>query len=297
MEALIHHFKLVTEGFPACRRATNLLPIESRAASSAASLRSDGLPPSPRACTCATRASSTSRRPRRLHGRGATSPRSRDAGDARPILGGIDREPRSAATSTARASRVGRGWSTSAKDPAGIPVPALSPFPDACAPRSRSGWRAVPDRHSAALPALGPRSASTGGVARGDRPGGLRDAPDAGYLTSVATLYDMFELAPTGATRSDRLTNISCSCAALTRALPRRRGGGRGRRRHQPAPLRVPGRLRHRADGLPVDQRYYGPLEIADASRLLDDLRAGREPLPELALALRPRRPASRSAE
>jgi hypothetical protein len=37
-----------------------------------------------------------------------------------------------------------------------------------------------------------------------------------------------------------------------------------------------------------VDQRYYGPLELADAPRLVDDLRAGRDPLPELALANRP---------
>jgi (2Fe-2S) ferredoxin len=37
-----------------------------------------------------------------------------------------------------------------------------------------------------------------------------------------------------------------------------------------------------------VDQVYYGPLELADAARLVEDLRAGREPIPELALALRP---------
>ena len=36
-----------------------------------------------------------------------------------------------------------------------------------------------------------------------------------------------------------------------------------------------------------IDQVYYGPLELADAARLVEDLRAGREPIPELALALR----------
>jgi hypothetical protein len=37
-----------------------------------------------------------------------------------------------------------------------------------------------------------------------------------------------------------------------------------------------------------VDHVYYGPLEKGDAKRLVGDLRAGREPIPELALALRP---------
>jgi hypothetical protein len=36
-----------------------------------------------------------------------------------------------------------------------------------------------------------------------------------------------------------------------------------------------------------VDHVYYGPLEKGDAKRLVGDLRAGREPIPELALALR----------
>ena len=55
MEALIHHFKLVTEGFrvPPGRSTTRSNP---RAASSAASSARTA-PRSPRACTCATRAS------------------------------------------------------------------------------------------------------------------------------------------------------------------------------------------------------------------------------------------------
>jgi (2Fe-2S) ferredoxin len=34
-----------------------------------------------------------------------------------------------------------------------------------------------------------------------------------------------------------------------------------------------------------VDQVYYGPLEQPDAQRLVDDLRAGRDPIPDLALS------------
>ena len=72
MEALIHHFKLVTEGFrvPPGR---GLLPDRvARAASSAASCARTA-PPSRRACTCATPRSSTCRRSR-TWSRAATSP-------------------------------------------------------------------------------------------------------------------------------------------------------------------------------------------------------------------------------
>ena len=34
-----------------------------------------------------------------------------------------------------------------------------------------------------------------------------------------------------------------------------------------------------------VDQVYYGPLELGDAKRLVNDLQSGREPIPDLALA------------
>ena len=60
MEALIHHFKLVTEGFRV-PPGEAYYPIESPAASSAASCARTGRP-SPLACTCAIRASSTCRR-------------------------------------------------------------------------------------------------------------------------------------------------------------------------------------------------------------------------------------------
>ena len=63
MEALIHHFKLVTEG-SACRPGRPTTRSRGRAVSSAASC-APTVPRSRRACTCAIRASSTCRRPRR----------------------------------------------------------------------------------------------------------------------------------------------------------------------------------------------------------------------------------------
>ena len=145
-----------------------------------------------------------------------------------------------------------------------------------------------PDRHSAALPALAAAQRLHGWCS----PEAIVQvacvmALTPAHLTSVATFYDMFELAPTGAHSVYVCTNISCSLrgadelyAALEEAVA------------EDADIN----LRHFeclgacdiAPMVSVDQRYYGPLEIADAARLVDDLRAGREPLPELALALRP---------
>ena len=104
------------------------------------------------------------------------------------------------------------------------------------------------------------------------------------YLSSVATFYDMFELEPVGRHSVYVCTNISCSLRgadALYAAIEEAAGGDpQINVRHfeclgacDIAPM------------VSVDQVYYGPLEPADAGRLVDDLVAGRDPIPDLALA------------
>ena len=190
----------------------------------------------------------------------------------------------------AHGSRV-PGWDEAvdlAKDPAGIPDPALVPVPDGLRIEIEEAMARYPDRHSAALPALAAAQRLHGWC-----------SPEAivqvacvmrltpAYLTSVATFYDMFELAPAGPHSVYVCTNISCSLrgadelyAALEEAVA---GDGDINLRHfeclgacDIAPM------------VSVDQRYYGPLRISDAVRLVRELRAGEDPLPELALALRP---------
>jgi NADH-quinone oxidoreductase subunit E len=108
-----------------------------------------------------------------------------------------------------------------------------------------------------------------------------------GYLTSVATFYDMFELEPAGEHVVYVCTNITCSLRgadALYDSLEAEVDDGSDIT------------LRHFeclgacdiAPMVSVDHVYYGPLAEGDAKRLVGDLRAGREPIPELALALRP---------
>ena len=182
------------------------------------------------------------------------------------------------------------GWDEAAdldKDPAGVPDPALVDVPRALRGEIEAAMARYPDARSAALPALAAAQRLHGWC-----------SPDAilqvacvmrltpAYLTSVATFYDMFEMAPVGRHSVYVCTNISCSLRgadALYAALEQAVGDdGDINLRHfeclgacDIAPM------------VSVDQHYYGPLEMADAERLVADLRAGREPLPELALALR----------
>jgi NADH:ubiquinone oxidoreductase subunit E len=106
------------------------------------------------------------------------------------------------------------------------------------------------------------------------------------YLTSVATFYDMFELEPVGRHSIYVCTNISCSLRgadALLEALESAADGD--------PDITIRGfECLGACDIAPmvsVDHTYYGPLELSDARKLIDDLRADREPLPSLCLALR----------
>ena len=74
------------------------------------------------------------------------------------------------------------GWDEAAdleKDPATIPDPATTPVPDELRAEIEAHMAKYPDRRSAALPALPPPSAARLVLARGDRAGRVRHAPDA----------------------------------------------------------------------------------------------------------------------
>ena len=192
-------------------------------------------------------------------------------------------------TRYAHGSRV-PGWDRAAdleKDPAGVPDPALVDVPPTLRAEIEEAMGRYPERHSAALPALAAAQRLHGWCS----PEAIEQvacvmALTPAYLTSVATFYDMFELEPVGRHSVYVCTNISCSL----------RGADELFAALQVAAAEDPNiNLRSFeclgacdiAPMVSVDQAYYGPLEIADASRLVEDLKAGREPIPELALALR----------
>jgi NADH:ubiquinone oxidoreductase subunit E len=182
------------------------------------------------------------------------------------------------------------GWDEPAdleKDPAGVPDPATITVPPALRAEIEELIGRYPERHSAALPALAAAQRLHGWCS----PEAIlqvacvmRVTP--AYLTSVATFYDMFELEPVGRHSIYVCTNISCSLRgadALLEALESAADGD--------PDITIRGfECLGACDIAPmvsVDHTYYGPLELSDARKLIDDLRADREPLPSLCLALR----------
>ena len=180
------------------------------------------------------------------------------------------------------------GWDQAAdleKDPAGVPDPALVEVPAALRAEIEAAMARYPERHSAALPALAAAQRLHGWCS----PEAIEQVAcvmrvTPAYLSSVASFYDMFELEPVGRHSVYVCTNISCSLRgadALYDAIETAAAGDRQIN------------LRHFeclgacdiAPMVSVDHLYYGPLELADAQRLIDDLQAGREPIPDLALA------------
>ena len=189
----------------------------------------------------------------------------------------------------AHGSRV-PGWDEAVdlgKDPAPVPDPALVEVPAALRAEIEAAMARYPERHSAALPALAAAQRHHGWCS----PRAILEAAcvmrvTPAYLTSVATFYDMFEQAPVGRHSVYVCTNISCSLRGaeeLYAAIGDAAGGDPDINLRSFECLGA-------CDIAPmvsVDHAYYGPLELADARRLVEDLAAGRDPIPELALARR----------
>ncbi|HEY1776419.1 MAG TPA: NAD(P)H-dependent oxidoreductase subunit E [Solirubrobacteraceae bacterium] len=189
----------------------------------------------------------------------------------------------------AHGSRV-PGWDQAAdleKDPATIPDPALLAVPAALRSEIEAAMARYPERHSAALPALAAAQRLHGWCS----PEAIEQVAcvmrvTPAYLESVASFYDMFELEPVGRHSVYVCTNISCSLRGADDLFAALELASAGDPDINLRSFECLGAC-DIAPMVSIDQAYYGPLEIADAERLVEDLRAGREPIPELALALR----------
>ena len=111
------------------------------------------------------------------------------------------------------------GWDEAAdltKDPEQVPDPATTPVPEELREQIEDYMARYPDRRSAAIPALHAVQARYGWCS----PDGIREAAcvmrlTPGYLTAVATFYDMLFTQPVGRHDVFVCTNISCSlCGA-----------------------------------------------------------------------------------
>jgi NADH-quinone oxidoreductase subunit E len=192
-------------------------------------------------------------------------------------------------TRYAHGSRV-PGWDRAAdldKEAAAVPDPALVAVPAELRAEIEEAMARYPDRHSAALPALAAAQRAHGWCS----PEAIEQAAcvmrvTPAYLASVASFYDMFELEPVGRHSVYVCTNISCSLRGADDLYLALEEAAAGDPQINLRSFECLGAC-DIAPMVSVDQAFYGPLCPGDAERLIEDLRAGREPIPELALALR----------
>jgi NADH-quinone oxidoreductase subunit E len=196
----------------------------------------------------------------------------------------------------AHGSRV-PGWDTPAdleKDPATIPGVGGSPsvaVPAELRAEIEASMALYPETRSATLPALQAAQRLHGWCS----PEAIEQVACVMRLTpadldAVATFYDMLETEPVGRHSIYVCTNISCSLCgadALLAAVQEAVGeAADGDTEFNVRAFECLGAC-DIAPMASVDGAYVGPLSVEDIPRLLEDLRAGREVLPEKQLAKR----------
>ncbi len=160
-----------------------------------------------------------------------------------------------------------------------------------CPPELREKIEALmaryPDRRSASIPALWAVQERYGWCT----PEGIREAAAVmrftpAELESVASFYDLLHTDPVGTHRIEVCTNISCWMRGGDELLDAFEAAAAGE------DVYVTGfECLGACDIAPmasINQRYYGPLEAAEARTAIEQLIAGQEVLPERALSRRP---------
>lgn len=158
-----------------------------------------------------------------------------------------------------------------------------------------------PDRKSASIPALWAVQRLYGWCT----PEGIRQAAAVmrvtpAYLESVASFYDLLHTEPVGTHKVAVCTNISCWMRGGDKLLDAfceasgcdRDEAGHGGATSPDGEVFVTGfECLGACDIAPmasIDERYFGPLEAAEAATAVEQLRAGADVLPEKALEKRP---------
>jgi NADH-quinone oxidoreductase subunit E len=173
-------------------------------------------------------------------------------------------------------------------DPEQIPQLAEVDCPPELQARIEEQMGFYPDRRSASLPALWAVQERYGWCT----PEGIRQAAAVmrltpAYLESVASFYDLFHTEKVGRHQVRVCTNISCWMRGGDELLDAFRAAADG----DDDEFHVTGfECLGACDIAPmasIDQRYFGPLEAAEAGTAIEQLRTGAEVLPEKALARR----------
>jgi len=171
------------------------------------------------------------------------------------------------------------GWDTAVdltKDAATIPDPATIPVPPQLREKIVQAMAKYPDRRSAVIPALHAAQEEHGWISPEaiDQVSSVMRVTPA-YLTSVATFYDMFKTVPKGRHDVYVCTNISCSLLGADEFFAEMLKAAEGHTDINVASFECLGAC-DIAPMASVDGEYVGPLEAEDASRIVEDLQAGR---------------------
>ena len=190
----------------------------------------------------------------------------------------------------AHGSRV-PGWDSSVdltKDPAVVPDPATTYVPAHVRTAIEALMGNYPDLRSAVIPSMKIVQHEHGWLsptAMEQAACVLRLTP--AYLVSVASFYDMFELAPKGQTDVYVCTNISCSLLGADEIYAHVKDVLGGDPDFNVRAFECLGACEI-APMASVDGVYVGPLELDDCERIRDDVKAGRPVLEDKQLAKRP---------
>jgi NADH:ubiquinone oxidoreductase subunit E len=182
------------------------------------------------------------------------------------------------------------GWDSSVdltKDPAVVPDPATTYVPAHVREAIQALMTKYPDFRSAAIPSLKIVQREHGWLS----PTALEQAAcvmrlTPAYLISVASFYDMFELAPKGQTDVYVCTNISCSLLGADAIHARAKDVLGGDPDFNVRAFECLGACEI-APMASVNGTYVGPLTTDDVERLRDDVKAGREVLEDKQLKRR----------
>lgn len=182
------------------------------------------------------------------------------------------------------------GWDEAAdlsKDPSVVPDPATTFVADHVREAIEVLMTKYPDVRSAAIPAMKIVQREHGWLsptAMEQAACVLRLTP--AYLISVASFYDMFELAPKGKNDIYVCTNISCSLLGADGVYARMREEMDGDPDFNVRAFECLGAC-DIAPMASVNGTYVGPLTEDDAAQIREDLKEGRDVLPDKQLAKR----------
>jgi NADH-quinone oxidoreductase subunit E len=184
-----------------------------------------------------------------------------------------------------RAVPLPPGWDEAVRleeDPAGVPDPASVEVPADLRAEVEAHMRKYPERHSAALPALGAAQRMHGWCspeAIAQVAAVMQVTP--AYLSSIATFYDMLRTRPTGSRYVYVCTGVACHLrnAKSFHDAVAAEAREQGLEDVEVREFECLGAC-DMAPMASIDGRYVGPLSEADAPELVSALRERRRPFP-----------------